>query len=61
VTFRIEFTDVAEMEVQDSLWWLLSRFPEYAGRWQAGLEKAVNSLTEFPGDARPHLKAPLSM
>ena len=48
MTFRVEFTDVAEMEVQDTLLWLLGRSPEQAGRWQEGLEKAVASLQEFP-------------
>jgi plasmid stabilization system protein ParE len=49
VTFRIEFTDAADMEVQDTFLWLLGRSPEQADRWQAGLEQAVNSLTQFPG------------
>jgi plasmid stabilization system protein ParE len=48
VTFRIEFTDVADMEVQDVFLWLLGRSPEQAGRWQAGLERAVDSLGQFP-------------
>lgn len=46
--FRIEFTDVAEMEVQDTLLWLLGHSPEHADRWQQGLEKAISSLTELP-------------
>lgn len=46
--FRIEFTDVADMEVQDAFLWLLGRSLVQAGRWQEGLEKAVNSLAEFP-------------
>jgi plasmid stabilization system protein ParE len=48
VIFLIEFTDVAEMEVQDTFLWLLGRSPDHAGRWQAGLEASVNSLAEFP-------------
>jgi plasmid stabilization system protein ParE len=48
VTFLIEFTDVADMEVQDTFLWLLGRSPDYADRWQAGLEASVNSLSEFP-------------
>lgn len=46
--FQIEFTDVAEMEAQDTLLWLLGRSPDFAGRWQAGLEKAIQSLEVFP-------------
>jgi plasmid stabilization system protein ParE len=48
VIFRVEFTDVAEMEAQDALLWMLGRSPELAGRWQAGLERAVRSLEQFP-------------
>jgi plasmid stabilization system protein ParE len=48
VIFRIEFTDVADMEVQEIFLWLLGRSPVQAGRWQEGLEKAVNSLAEQP-------------
>jgi plasmid stabilization system protein ParE len=48
VTFRIEFTDVAEMELQDTFLWLLGRSPDYAGRWQARLETSINSLSELP-------------
>ena len=48
MTFRIEFTDVADMEVQDTFLWLLGRSPEHADRWQAGLEEAIHSLAQFP-------------
>jgi plasmid stabilization system protein ParE len=48
VTFQIEFTEVAEMETQDTLLWLLGRSPDQAGRWQDGIEKAILSLSEFP-------------
>lgn len=49
MTFRVEFTDVAEKEVQDILFWILGQSPEWAGKWQCGLESAIHSLTEFPG------------
>ena len=48
MTFNIEFTDVAEMEVQEIFLWLLGRAPELAGQWQAGLERVVDSLRELP-------------
>ena len=48
MNFWIEFTEVAEMEVQDTLLWLLGRSPNQAGKWQEGFEKAVSSLAEFP-------------
>ncbi len=47
-TFGVEFTDVADGEVQDILLWLIGRAPERAGRWQVGLENAINSLAQFP-------------
>lgn len=45
---RIEFTDVADMEVQNILLWIMGRTPERAQQWQDGLEKAVLSLEKFP-------------
>lgn len=48
MTFRVEFPDVAEMEANEAFMWLLSRSPERAGRWQAGLDVALGSLPEFP-------------
>lgn len=48
MTYAIEFTDVADMEVQDILFWMLGRSPSWAARWQQGFEEAVNSLREFP-------------
>ncbi len=46
--YRIEITDVAEMELQDILFWFIARSPEQAGRWQQGLEHAIGSLRELP-------------
>ncbi|MGV3724800.1 MAG: type II toxin-antitoxin system RelE/ParE family toxin [Actinomycetota bacterium] len=46
--FLVEFTDVAEMEVQDTFLWLLGRSPLQAGRWQSGLEQAFDSLEQLP-------------
>jgi plasmid stabilization system protein ParE len=48
MSFRTEFTEVADMEAQDTFLWLLGRSPQQAGRWLEGLERAVASLTEFP-------------
>jgi plasmid stabilization system protein ParE len=48
VTFRVEFTEVADMEVHDTFLWLLGRSPKHAGQRQEGLEQAIRSLTEFP-------------
>lgn len=48
MSFGIEFTDVAEMEVQDALLWFLGRSPSLAGKWQEGFEKAISSLADFP-------------
>lgn len=49
MSYRVEFTDVADMEVENILLWIMGRAPERAERWQDGLEKAVQSLEEFPG------------
>ena len=49
MTYRTEFTDTADMEVQNAFLYLMGTVPEYAGRWQEGLERAVQSLERFPG------------
>jgi plasmid stabilization system protein ParE len=49
MSYRVEFTDVADMEVENILLWIMGRAPERAERWQDGLEKAVQSLEDFPG------------
>jgi len=49
MSYQVEFTDVADMEVENILLWIMGRAPERAERWQGGLEKAVASLEEFPG------------
>ena len=49
MSYKVEFTDVADMEVENILLWIMGRAPERAERWQDGLEKAVASLEEFPG------------
>lgn len=46
--FDIEFTDVADSEVQEILTWLIENAPEYMERWQEGLERSVSSLSQFP-------------
>jgi plasmid stabilization system protein ParE len=48
MTYLIEFTDVAEMELQEILLWRIGRSPERVGRWQEGLERVVFSLSEYP-------------
>ena len=48
MSYIVEFTDVADMEVQEILVWMIGVSPEKAGKWQDGLEKAVDSLSEFP-------------
>ena len=49
MSYKVEFTDVADMEVQNILLRIMGRTPDYAERWQDGLEKAVVSLEDFPG------------
>ncbi|HEX5324880.1 MAG TPA: type II toxin-antitoxin system RelE/ParE family toxin [Capsulimonadaceae bacterium] len=46
--YSIEFTDVADAEVQVILLWLIENAPEYVERWQEGLEGSVSSLSHFP-------------
>lgn len=46
--FQVEWTDVAEMEIQEIFMWLVGHSPTAAARWLEGPETAVNSLTEFP-------------
>jgi plasmid stabilization system protein ParE len=46
--FRIEFTDVADMEVEETFLWMLTRSPDQADQWQEGLEDAVDKLADFP-------------
>ncbi|MBW3625799.1 MAG: type II toxin-antitoxin system RelE/ParE family toxin [Armatimonadetes bacterium] len=48
MTYRIEFTDVADKEIHEILFWMIGRSPERAGRWQEGLEESVYSLSEHP-------------
>jgi len=49
MSYAVEFTDVADLEVQNILLWMMGRSPEQAERWQDGLESAVTSLENFPG------------
>ena len=49
MNYDIEFTDVADMEIQNILIWIMGRSPDYADRWQEGLEISINSLTIMPG------------
>ena len=49
MSYKVDFTDVADMEVQNILLRMMGRMPDYAERWQDGLEKAVASLEDFPG------------
>jgi plasmid stabilization system protein ParE len=48
MNFEIEFTDVADLEVQNIVLWIMGRSPEGAKKWQDGFENAVNSLAAFP-------------
>ena len=48
MNYAVEFTDVADMEVQDILLWIMGRDPNGAKRWQEGLETAAESLSMFP-------------
>lgn len=41
MSYQVEFTDVADMEVENILLWIMGRAPERVERWQDGLEKAV--------------------
>lgn len=55
MTFRVEFTDRAEAEVQDTIFWLIGNVPEFARSWQEGLDRATASLAEFPRRCGPAL------
>ena len=48
MSYRTEFTDVADMEVQNILLWLMGEAPERVEAWQQGLEDAVLSLSLLP-------------
>lgn len=48
MSYQTEFTDVADMEVQNILLWLIGKAPERVDSWQQGLEDAVASLSEMP-------------
>ena len=48
MTYGIELTDVADMEAMEIFLWILGRSPTNAGKWQAGLDKSLDSLREFP-------------
>lgn len=49
MSYTVEFTDVADMEIQNILLWMMGRSPEQTERWQEGLEHAAASLADFPG------------
>ena len=49
MSYTVEFTDIADMEVQNILLWMMGRSPEQAERWLNGLENSAASLDEFPG------------
>jgi len=48
MSYHVEFTDVADMEVEAIFLWIMGRPLERAERWQDGLEKAVQSLEDLP-------------
>ncbi len=44
----VTYSDVADLELDDIVFWLLARDPERAEDWRLGLVKAVESLANFP-------------
>lgn len=46
--FIVEFTEKAEAQVEDIVFRMMGRNPNYAERWRDGLEQAAVSLETFP-------------
>lgn len=49
MTYRVDVSDPADAEAEEAVLWLARRVsPEYAGRWYAGLLRALRGLSAFP-------------
>ena len=48
VSYRVEVSDTADAEADETFFWLAGRSPDLAGRWYEGLLMAYQSLAQFP-------------
>lgn len=48
MTYRIEITEAAEAEIDETYLYLLLRNPEAAARWHDSIVRAINSLESMP-------------
>jgi plasmid stabilization system protein ParE len=48
MTFQVELTLVAEMQIEQAYLWYCDRNPEFADRWFRGLMNTVATLQEKP-------------
>jgi plasmid stabilization system protein ParE len=48
MTYRVEVTEPAELEIDRAYLWLSRRSPRDAGRWHRGLLSAMMSLKSMP-------------
>ena len=48
MTFDIKYSDVADMEIEETYMWIFSRDPIRADEWQSGLDASIRTLAEFP-------------
>ena len=46
--YRLEISDIAQLEIDAAYLWLSGRSPEAAYRWLLGLDRAISSLSVFP-------------
>jgi plasmid stabilization system protein ParE len=46
--FRIEVTRSAEVDIENTYFWIYERNPEYADKWIRGLYRSVFTLRELP-------------
>ncbi len=49
MNYRIELTDIADMEVQNIVLRQIGHQPDFVEQWQEKFERTVNTLTQFPG------------
>ena len=48
MTYRIEFTETAEVEAKRAYNWIAEKSPRFAEQWLTGLQEAVDSLKHMP-------------
>jgi plasmid stabilization system protein ParE len=48
MSYEIDISDVAEMEIDDTFIYLVGRSPDYVEKWRSELERQIETLREFP-------------